>query len=865
MRFIKNKEQWKLNENLSAARKILKDNSIPESDDVFIKLKADLRNNLGFLGWFTKMIYVNKVSASDINQVIELIKNDKYVIDNLPKNLVKYTKWEDLLDDIISVNYNRNVKKIINELPSHLKSKLNVNDLSADDKNLFTSLYKRDDKNNFLSKVSRYRTYKEFEDALKLFLTVDDKNFSDTLSVVNKVGSRIVHSDKTNNIIICEVNYSQIRVLGGDTSWCIVPSEGTFNSYVNGIYKQYVIFLTDLTTIYSKIGVTAAFKVSNAHLKNDKSINQDSLEKLLAERNFDIKDMLFNVEKFLAENDINKISAGILKRECLLSDEYILTNKKAYTDSDLYEFTAKQKEEYGLKQMLIIKSMSEFKKQYSENIPYIASDLINNIVKLRFKIDTKDIVEMRPSPRELEKLIPILYKDCVTEINKVISYIGRPKDLMKNLTKFVRYLVISMNYRDETKSDHVENSKFLIYAMMVAGVYPQTVSKKEVSDSYIPISNNYDLIEFAKYLVTNGYDFTPEELFKIFQGVGRDGSFGTIAKSWLKILDKYPQIAKFVKNIIEAEIKITSFYDSELEIIKKVYPELYEDANFNSQMLFEYSDFKRISIYSNYMNSESYVATAIKKDNLSVNEWLEKVYDKYFSSKEVTKKDEVVTQGVLKKYTKFGNKEIFFIITILTKLNKLDELSSFDIKWDNNYGYSSEGNPLSYMIRLCYDDETIKLPISSPELKLTKEEHDKILDTLIKIDFDFNDPMTKHKEFAVPYYEKNWGFATFMRFVKSKEGFIDQKHYTNDGIITKKITNVRIKYISNLLRYLVLNNRIDEAIELVKEVMDWEMSDDEKDKTIEFLNSSYDLYFGTSNEYIDNWRKRIKRIYPGKE
>ena len=44
MRFIKNKEQWKLNENLSAARKILKDNSIPESDDVFIKLNMTIRD-----------------------------------------------------------------------------------------------------------------------------------------------------------------------------------------------------------------------------------------------------------------------------------------------------------------------------------------------------------------------------------------------------------------------------------------------------------------------------------------------------------------------------------------------------------------------------------------------------------------------------------------------------------------------------------------------------------------------------------------------------------------------------------------------------------------------------------------------------
>lgn len=121
MKFIKNKEQWKLNENLTAARKILKDNSIPETDKIFINLKDSLKNNSGYLGWFTKMIFVNHISESDINQIINLIKNDKYVIDNLPKNLVNYTKWETLLDDIIEVNYNRNIKKMINELPSILK------------------------------------------------------------------------------------------------------------------------------------------------------------------------------------------------------------------------------------------------------------------------------------------------------------------------------------------------------------------------------------------------------------------------------------------------------------------------------------------------------------------------------------------------------------------------------------------------------------------------------------------------------------------------------------------------------------------------------------------------------------------------
>jgi len=90
MRFIKTKAEWRINENLSQARKILKDNSIPETDEKFIFLKNSLKNNSGYLGWFTKMAYVNNVLSSDITQILDLIKSDKYVIDNLPKNLIKY-------------------------------------------------------------------------------------------------------------------------------------------------------------------------------------------------------------------------------------------------------------------------------------------------------------------------------------------------------------------------------------------------------------------------------------------------------------------------------------------------------------------------------------------------------------------------------------------------------------------------------------------------------------------------------------------------------------------------------------------------------------------------------------------------------
>lgn len=855
MKFILNKEKWKLNENLSAARKILKDNSIPETDETFVKLRSDLKNNTGYLGWFTKMIYVNKVGR-DINQILNLIHNDKYVIDNLPKNLIKYTNWENLMDDIISVQYNRSIKKMINELPSHLKSKIDIEKMSSEDKNLYATLFKREDKDLFLNKVSRYRTRKDFINALKLFLSGDGaKNFDGTLKLINDVKSPIVHQDKENNLIICEVNYRQIKRLGSDTSWCIVPSESTFDRYVEGVYKQYIIFLTDLTSVYSKIGVTAAFDTKNIHLKDDKYLDKRDLVKLLADRDYDIKNMLFNVHDFLSTRDINQIDVKTLVSDCKMSLDDICKRKTVFTKNDVYNLQSysgddKILKKYGIENKMEIKSYNEFKKLY-KNSDHLASDFVDNIDRLKFTISFKELIELRPMPRYLEKFKKIVYGEYDRPnkyLDLLISVINSTELFLEKFNNFKSYYNTWKDYSGDHKYSDEYGSEFLIYAMMVAGVYPYTVDKEELLSKDLSFKLTRHTMALVRHLQLNGYKFTDEELFNIFKNLRPLSSFGTVAQEWTKVLQEYPSISKYVKDIIIKGISHISFYESELDVIHDVYPDLYEEAKTNSKIFGEYANFKRLTIYSNYQNAKDYIKNALVKDSITLDEWLNNFYNKFFG------------EGVLKNYTKFINEEVYLIIVVLTKLNKLDELQDFKLNW-GSFGFNSSS--LTYIIRFCCDYSTDRLPISAPELNLTRKDKNDILDTLVKLDYNFDDMMTKHRSFAVPYYIKDWGFPTFMRMVKNKTDKVE-RHYHEDGETKiEMVDNIRIKYILELLKYLIMKNKVNEAIDIVDEIMEWDMSEYERKESIKYLYDSYDLY-SIDGTGLEEWRRRIKILYPRK-
>lgn len=69
-----------------------------------------------------------------------------------------------------------------------------------------------------------------------------------------------------------------------------------------------------------------------------------------------------------------------------------------------------------------------------------------------------------------------------------------------------------------------------------------------------------------------------------------------------------------------------------------------------------------------------------------------------------------------------------------------------------------------------------------------------------------------------------------------------------------------MKYV---LSYLISEDRYSDAKEVVDIVMSWEMSDKEKSKSIEDINSSYfiEIDNNSKSEKIDKWRNYIKKYY----
>lgn len=152
MKFIKNKTEWRIYENISQARKILSDNKQTENNDKYSYIKKGLGNNTGYLGWFTKMIFNSpELTKGDFDYIINFIKNDKYIIESLPKDLIKYESWESLIDDILNIQSNRNIKKIYNELPNSIKELLNYKELSKREKGSFLSLFNNENRRIYYS------------------------------------------------------------------------------------------------------------------------------------------------------------------------------------------------------------------------------------------------------------------------------------------------------------------------------------------------------------------------------------------------------------------------------------------------------------------------------------------------------------------------------------------------------------------------------------------------------------------------------------------------------------------------------------------------------------------------------------------
>ncbi len=335
--------RFHLNENVIGAKAILKKLGIEQTDTDYLAIRDMLKGNDGYTQWFTKLRYVDKQPMDELKNIWEIAKDKSGLITYFTKSIVDLESVEQFWDQVEQAKIKSSAKKVINQFPSHQKAFFSLTD--ENDLILLNQLGKNKSLPSLIRKISSFRDKKTLVEAAKRLLQSQlDSNFGKLLKQVEDTGAYIKVADDEHDIIICQVNYNQIKKLGGDTSWCIVRSSSTFDSYANG-GLQWVIFLVDnfgKNDKMSKIGLTTHFDYTTAHDKYDGSVSKDKIENILKERGVLLRDLYVSIDTLKAMTDWNDIPVSILLDYGISKDD-IINKKLVFKNKDRYGYRMRPK------------------------------------------------------------------------------------------------------------------------------------------------------------------------------------------------------------------------------------------------------------------------------------------------------------------------------------------------------------------------------------------------------------------------------------------------------------------------------------------------------------------------------------------
>jgi hypothetical protein len=301
-------------ENKEAIDKLLKntDSEIDPTDVDYFRRetqKSKTPNNLyRIIKWLS-----NGEEASEVSVVYD------YYLELRDKNLKvpdinQFEESEDLYDALQKIENQYYVNKMVQEMPSHLKSQYKR--LSGEDKLEFDALlYELNNKENkieIIKKLSRYKYIDKLKEVLINFTNGTDDYETKLLELELDDGINIVYTNSDKKIIVVTVDKYESCSKHGPSSWCIVTSESMFNSYTSG-NTQYIIFDYNLknNSRYSIVGVTVinnilkvisngGDSISTAHDRFDDYLSPSDVEKLIKKKSIP-KNIIF--KDFNEENE----------------------------------------------------------------------------------------------------------------------------------------------------------------------------------------------------------------------------------------------------------------------------------------------------------------------------------------------------------------------------------------------------------------------------------------------------------------------------------------------------------------------------------------------------------------------------------
>ena len=236
-------------ENLNQAKSI-----IAKKMEGYEKLKTLLAKNLGYIGKFTEYLFNENIPYDSLvelyNMLLELKSRGQAIN-------ISELKYEKVLDTIEKTKNELSVRTLINQFPSDQKNLAReLVKKNASNFQLLLKASKIEDISAFISKISRYKSESELKTALQLFSRNRMNSKEKVLEYINNSKSSKVTLDKGELLIIHVGAFDDMKVLGSDSSWCIL-GQHMWNTYTKDRFQfiMYDYSLSEFETKF-KIGFT---------------------------------------------------------------------------------------------------------------------------------------------------------------------------------------------------------------------------------------------------------------------------------------------------------------------------------------------------------------------------------------------------------------------------------------------------------------------------------------------------------------------------------------------------------------------------------------------------------------------------------
>lgn len=242
-----------INENMAQAKSI-----VAKKMEAFEKLKGLLAKNVGYIGKFTEYLMSENISYDKLEALYKQLAELKSKNVNLDISSLKY---EAVIDAIQKAHEKLSINSLVSQFPATQKELIkelltNKNGtVNTTNYNTILKVSKKENLDNFISKVSRYKNATDLENAMRIFSKDPINNRETIKEKVEGLDSKIVF-DNENIMIIYVPSFNDIKILAPDSSWCIVHG-GMWNTYTKGRYQFIILsFNKDEFDPNFKIGFT---------------------------------------------------------------------------------------------------------------------------------------------------------------------------------------------------------------------------------------------------------------------------------------------------------------------------------------------------------------------------------------------------------------------------------------------------------------------------------------------------------------------------------------------------------------------------------------------------------------------------------